>query len=203
MSLVDPVMQLGWDLIVQPADKLLTAADLDAFPTDLPSGPVDYELDNGRLVFIMTPPGGMHGSLQARISGHLLFQGELRDNGRVYSETGVVLWRDPDRVVSPDVAFVAKRSLPVRESPEGYLESIPELVVEIRSKGDSPAFLRRKVDHYLKAGVEVVWVVEPESTTITVHTASGGAIPHGLADVLKLPTIVPDFSLAVADVFRE
>jgi Uma2 family endonuclease len=203
MSTVDPVSSLNWDLIVQPVDKLLTAADLDTFPTDLPSGPVDYELDNGRLVLIMAPPGGIHGSLQLRLAGQLLMQGEMKDFGRGFAETGVILWRNPDRVVAPDVAFVASKSLPLRISSEGYLETIPEFVVEIRSKGDSAAFVRRKVEHYLKAGVEVVWVVEPTAKTVTVHAANGDVAACGMADVLTLPTIIPDFSLAVADVFRE
>jgi Uma2 family endonuclease len=88
-------------------------------------------------------------------------------------------------------------------SPEGYLETIPELAVEIRSKNDSANSIHRKVDHYLKAGVAVVWVVEPETTTIIVHTAESGPVPHGLADVLTLPTMLPEFSLPVADLFRE
>lgn len=203
MSVVDPASLFNWDLIVQPVDRLLTAADLDTFPPELPSGPVDYELDNGRLVLIMTPPGGVHGSLQARIAGHLLYQGELNDHGRVYSETGLVLWRNPDRVVSPDVAFIANKSFPVRESPEGYLETIPNLVVEIRSKGDSAKFVRRKVEHYLKAGVEIVWVVEPATKTVSVHVASGAVQALEVTDALTLPAIIPNFTLPLADVFRE
>lgn len=191
------------DLPVQPADRLLTAADLETFPTELPSGPIDYELDNGRLVFIMAPPGDDHGSLQVRIGGQLLIQGELKKFGEARTEVGLLLWRNPDRVVAPDVAFIANRSLPVRRSPEGYLETIPELVVEIRSKNDSAAYLRRKVEHYLKAGVETVWVVDPAAKTVTVHQGVEPPVTHGVADVLELPGIIPDFTLPVADVFRE
>jgi Uma2 family endonuclease len=104
--------------------------------------------------------------------------------------------------VSPDVAFIANKALPTRLSPEGYLETIPGLVVEIRSKGDSAAFVRRKVEHYLKAGVEVVWVVDPTAKTVEVYSAAG-VVSYGEADLLTLPTIIPDFSLPVADVFRE
>jgi Uma2 family endonuclease len=105
--------------------------------------------------------------------------------------------------VAPDVAFIANKSLPVRMSPEGYLETIPELAVEIRSKGDSAEFVRRKVEHYLQAGVEVAWVIDPLKSTVTIHGADGATRELGEADVLTLPTIIPDFSLPVADVFRE
>jgi Uma2 family endonuclease len=80
------------------------------------------------------------------------------------------LWRDPDRVVGADVAFVAKKSLPIRRTQEGYLETIPELVVEIRSKNDSLKFVERKVRDYLKAGVEIVWVADWTARTVTAYT---------------------------------
>ena len=61
--------------------------------------------------------------------------------GEAFSEISVILRRNPDRVVGPDAAFVVKRSLPVRMLPEGYFETIPDLVVEIRNKNDSLADL--------------------------------------------------------------
>lgn len=203
MSIADPPTLPEIDVPIQPACRPLTASDLEAFPAELSSGPVDYELDNGRLVLIMSPPGFGHGSLQARLSGYLLAMGELKGHGRVISDTGLILWRNPDRLVSPDVAFVAARSLPVQQSKEGYLESIPQLVIEIRSKGDSARFISRKVEHYLKAGVEVVWVVDPSAKTVTIHTPTAAPIIRGASDTLELTDLIPGFALAVTDIFRE
>lgn len=43
-------------LLPRPASRrLLTAADLAVLPTELPSGSVRYELDDGELV-VMPPP---------------------------------------------------------------------------------------------------------------------------------------------------
>lgn len=83
------------------------------------------------------------------------------------------------------------------------METIPELVVEICSKNDSLSYVRRKVEHYLKAGVEVVWVVDPAQSAVTIHAADGSTRELGVGDALALPGIIPDFSLPVADVFRE
>ncbi len=91
----------------------------------------------------------------------------------------------------------------MRLSPEGYLETVPELVVEIRSKGDTVAFVRRKVEHYLKAGVETIWVVDPTPKSVEVYWADGEIKSLGQDDVLELPGVIPDFSLVVADVFRQ
>ncbi len=191
---------------LQPFDanaRVFTTADLEELPTDLPSGPIDYELDNGRLVLIMVPPGNIHGAAQSNIATHLKVQGEFKGLGKARTEVGVVLWKDPDRVVTPDVLFIASKSLPIRTSPEGYLETIPELVVEVRSKNDSLRYVERKVEHYLKAGVEVVWVVDPATKTVAVHTAQVAPVVFARADILELPGIIADFSLPVADVFQE
>jgi Uma2 family endonuclease len=203
MAVVESEAPISAETLFLPAQRLLTVEDLDSFPTDLPSGPIDYELDNGRLVFIMVPPGDIHGAAQSNIGTHLKVQGEFKGYGKARTEVGVILWRNPDRVVTPDVLFIAKKSLPIKESREGYLETIPELVVEIRSKNDSLKYVERKVAHYLKAGVEVVWVADPAARTVAVHTSQGEPVVHGEADTLQLAGLIPDFSLPVADIFRE
>ena len=54
--------------------RLLTAADLAELPSELPSGTVRYELDDGRLI-VMAPPGDEHGAVELRIAAALLYQG--------------------------------------------------------------------------------------------------------------------------------
>ena len=192
--------------LLQPFEscsRLFTVEDLELLPTDLPSGPIDFELDDGRLVFIMVPPGNIHGAAQVKIAAQLLFQGELNGYGKARTEVGVILWRNPDRVVTPDVLFVGKKSLPLETSREGYLETIPELVVEIRSKNDSSKYLERKVRHYLKAGVETVWVADPAARTVAVHTSQADPAIFKDSDSLALPGLIADFCLPVADIFEE
>ena len=115
---------------VEVSERLYTAADL----AELPSGPVLYELDNGRLVSIM-PPGDEHGAIEYNIVAALKYEGERKGFGKARSgDVGIVLWRNPDRVVGADSVFIANASLPVRRSREGYLETIPELVVEVSAR---------------------------------------------------------------------
>lgn len=139
----------------QPGERLFTVADLAAMPDELPSGPVDFELDDGRFV-VMSPPGHRHGRLQVKLGSLFLAQGEEKGHGEAHTETGVVLRRNPDSVVGPDVSFIKQESLPVREAPEGYLETIPELVVEIKSKNDTMQEMAEKAEEYLAAGVQLV-----------------------------------------------
>lgn len=180
--------------------KRFSIADLEALPSEVPSGPVDYELDDGRLI-TMVPTGDFHAATQAKLACELIIQGERRGLGVARTEGGVVLWRRPDRLVGPDVAFILARSLPVRRSPEGYLETIPELIIEVRSKNDSREYLERKTADYLTAGAWLVLIADPETKTITAHRPDGSLRTFGERDVLTLDGVLPDFRAAVADLF--
>ncbi len=184
-----------------PAAFLLTAADLAVFPSRLPSGDVRYELNDGRLV-VMPPPGDVHGRQQARWITLLMVHGEAKGHGEVRGEVGVILRRNPDRVVGPDAVFVAPKSLPVRHSPEGYLETIPELVLEVRSKNDTGPEVEAKVREYLAAGVELVWVADPDARTVMAHRPGRPPAVFAAADTLTADPVIPNFAVPVADLFR-
>ncbi|MGL4550116.1 MAG: Uma2 family endonuclease, partial [Gemmataceae bacterium] len=135
--------------------RLLTVADLAAMPDHLPSGPVKWELHDGRLVS-MVLPGYEHGVLQNRIGTFLTVQGDYRGHGQTLGEIGLVLRRNPDRVVGPDACFLCASPLPPQLSAEGYFTTMPDLAVEVRSRNDTLADLQRKADEYLAAGVACV-----------------------------------------------
>lgn len=187
---------------VQLGLRLFTVADLAAMPEQLPSGPVSFELHKGRLVS-MSPPGAGHGNIQARWGAELWFQGEAKKLGLAYAEVGIVLARNPDHVVSPDAAFVKNHSLPVKVSSEGFLETIPELVVEIRSKNDSTKQIAEKVADYLQAGVQLVWIVDSTAQAVTEHRGNLQPKVLGVADTLQCEDIIPNFRLSIAELFRE
>jgi Uma2 family endonuclease len=100
------------------------------------------------------------------------------------------------------VVFIANRSLPIRQSREGYLETIPDLVVEVRSKNDTQPSIQSKVDDYLKAGVQVVWVADPEKRTVTAYRPGQEPQVFTEADTLTVEDIIPGFQMAVRDVFQ-
>ncbi len=182
--------------------RLLTAADLAALPSELPSGTVLYELDNGRLL-VLPPHGDIHGAVASNPGAALKYQGEFRRRGKARSGVGVILWRNPDRLVGADAVFIANRSLPIRESPEGYLETIPDLVVEVRSKNDTLPAVQRKVDDCLAAGVRVVWIADPAARTVTAHRRDVEPRVFGENDTLTVEDVIPGFELPVRDALQE
>lgn len=170
-------------------------------PSTLPSGDVRYELYDGRLV-LMSPPGFRHGRAGAEIAARLHLLGEQPGHGLATDEVGVLLRRNPDTLVGADLAFIAAKSLPVRLSPEGYLETIPELVVEVRSKNDTGPEVESKVREYLAAGVELVWVADPDARTVTAHRPNQSSQVFAATDTLTADPVIPGFAVPVAELFR-
>jgi Uma2 family endonuclease len=152
----------------------------------------------------MAPPGDLHGAVELSIAAQLKSQGDLRGFGKARSgAVGIILWRNPDRVVGADAVFIANASLPIRRSPEGYLETVPDLVVEVVSKNDARPYVSQKVSDYLSAGVKVVWVADPPSRTVTEYRPSAELVTYHAEDVLTLEDLIPGFQMQVAEAFEE
>jgi Uma2 family endonuclease len=183
--------------------KLLTVADLAVLPSELPSGTVLYELHHGLLI-TMPPPGDIHGAVESNLSYHLKGQGELRGHGKVRSgDVGIVLARNPDHMYGADAVFITNARLPIRRTPEGYLETIPELIVEVRSKNDTLAALERKAQDYLQAGAVVVWVVDPINRNVVEYRQGVTSRTYGEDDTLTVPDLIPGFALLVREALQE
>lgn len=149
----------------------------------------------------MSPPAFPHSKIALKIAAELLHQGEYQGHGEAGDESGVILRRNPDHVVGADAVFVAKRSLPAKLSPERYLETIPELVLEVRSKNDSMPEVLAKVKDYLDAGVVVVWVADEFSCTVTAYRKDQPPVVFTATDELTVPDIIPSFRVSVSRLF--
>ncbi len=186
---------------IEAVPRSFTAADLAEMPRELPSGPVRYELDNGRLVAI-SPPGHVHGKIVMRIGSELRQAGKKQGRCEVSGgESGILLWRNPDRVVGADVVFLHASSLPSKLTKEGYLETIPDLVVEVISKNDTGPYVQRKVDDYLQAGVKIVWVANPESRTLTEHRRDQNPRVFTESEPVVLPDLIPGLQISLKEMF--
>lgn len=147
----------------------------------------------------MAPPGDIHAVRQARFVAYLFAQGELPGHGQIRGDVGVLLARNPDHLLGPDAAFIVKSSCPPRLSPEGYLLTVPELVVEVRSKSDTQPKIDEKVRDYLAAGVVLVWVADPDARTVTAHRPDQAPAVFTAADTLTADPVIPGFAVPVAD----
>ena len=179
--------------------KLLTVEEYDLIPDD---GRL-WELIDGETVE-KKPTGGriseVGGAVLGSFRNHEVPRQVAKVNG---ADGGFLRQRNPDRVRSPDVAFVAAERLPPPEEREGTLRLAPDLAVEVVSPWDRMPEVRAKVQEYLAARTRLVWVVEPRRRTITVHAADGTVRELGEGDVLDGGDVLPGFRLPVADIFAE
>ena len=109
---------------------------------------------------------------------------------------------DPDRIRKPDVSFIRLDRLPPEDEPEGYCQIVPDLVAEVVSPHDTIYELSLKIEEYRKAGVKLIWVVVPNTKTVTIHRLNGSMSELHDADELTGEEVVPGFRCSIADIFR-
>jgi Uma2 family endonuclease len=177
------------------ARKLITAEEFLQMP-DPPDGS-QQELVRGEII-TMPPPGGLHGVCCSKTNYLLCNFAEANQRGIVTAnDTGIITERGPDSVRGPDIAYWSSERLP--EIPAGYIETPPDLAVEVLSPSTRMRQLRNKIREYFSRGVRMVWVISPEDRTVTVYrTADEGRLLHESA-TLSGEEVLPGFSCRVAD----
>ena len=178
-------------------NKLLTAEDL----LRLSSQGVKGELIRGVLQETVSV-GRVHARIAIRIGGE--FDRHVRRNrlGQVGgSDGGVLIERNPDTVREPDVYFVSAERLPLDDQSDGYLEVVPELVVEIVSPNDVQQDVREKIEMWLEHGVSMALEVRPATRAIVVHRPGASAVALTSNDVLDGGDVLPGFSLPLSEIF--
>ncbi|MCC6124412.1 MAG: Uma2 family endonuclease [Pirellulales bacterium] len=155
-----------------------------------------------RGVFIeMSPAGFMHGRLAARVARILLDFVESRSLGEITgAETGFYIERNPDTVRAPDVGFIRADRLPTKKL-SGFFDGPPDLAVEILSPSDRASEVIAKVQEWLHAGCKAVWIVDPETETITVHESKNRIFELSKGDTLSGGDVLPGFGVLVRDIF--
>src|SRR5262245_35296855 len=148
------------------------------------------ELVRGVLV-VREPAGGRHGRVAMEIALRLGSHIKTHALGHVYAaETGFTLFRNPDTVRAPDVAFVSSDRLTDPE-PTGFFAIAPDLAVEVLSPGDRPGEVLAKVADWLSAGTRLVWVVDPERRLARVYRRDGTEALVSADGVLEGEDVVP------------
>jgi Uma2 family endonuclease len=161
---------------------------------------VRTELVDGEILQI-SPPGYRHGRICVRLSRRLDEFVERSNLGAVVSEVGFILRRDPDMVRGPDVAFLSAPRLAELPDPSKFWPGPPDLAVEVLSPEDRASEVSAKVGDYLDAGAVLVWVVDPESRTVSAYRGIQSVRVYRGDDELSAEDLLPGFRLKLADLF--
>jgi Uma2 family endonuclease len=117
----------------------------------------------------------------------------------VCNDSGVILEYDPDTVRGPDVAWY-EDVLSFEDLPKKWGDIPPRVAVEVLSPNDTASYITDKINDYLENGVELVWVIDPESRTVTIYSKTG-VKKLTEKDTLTGGDVLPGFRCKVADLF--
>jgi Uma2 family endonuclease len=183
---------------MKTTQHLLTAEEFAVLPG---SDDVRHELIRGVMSVQEPRPSIWHGWIQHKI-GHLLYDCVApRKLGLVAVDPGFVLERRPDTVRAPDVCFVRVQRIPSGSTPP-FLEGAPDLAVEVLSPSNTKREMALKVAQYLGTGARLVWLVDSEEQSITVHRLDHDPEILNVGDQLSGHDVLPGFQCPVAEVFN-
>lgn len=157
-----------------------------------------YELVEG--VPVATPPPAFnHRATPSDLVAHLLGYVEEHSLGRVLGERD---FRLSETVVRrPDVALVAQERLPLITKPHRFAPIPSDLAVEVISPSETALSILEKVTDYLRFGVQLVWLVYPQTRQGVIHRPDGSAHTYGPEDALDGGDVLPGLTLPPARIF--
>ena len=158
-----------------------------------------YELINGVLVEKVM--GFLEGQIALLISQHLLAFVKKNDLGVVGGVDSPLQIRE-GQVRIPDISFISWTRLPNQQSPTAPIpDLVPDLAVEVISKGNTTDEMNRKLIDYFDAGVRQVWYVHPASKTVHVYDSPDDSIVLEESDTLDGSEILPGFAMPIKEIF--
>lgn len=184
----------------------LTGIDLEKSYTveefiALPENGKLYELVKGKLVE-MAGANEKHCRISSRIQMYLapyVFQNGL---GEVYGSDAryTTVPSNPPTVRQADVSFVQVS----RVTPDVYtMPYAPDLAIEVTSESNSFSEIEEKAREYLRAGGQLVWVIEPEPQEVHIyHAGSRQRLTLSYDDELDGENVVPGFKLKISALFE-
>jgi Uma2 family endonuclease len=181
--------------------RLMTTEELLALPKD----GTDRWLINGKLrEKPMTKRNRFHSAVMALVTTALTnwARSQPPPRGQVLcGEAGVILTRGPDLTVGIDVVYVGADVMTRQTGETTLIDGVPTLVVEILSPNDTQEEIDEKLDGYLRAGVSLVWVIDPHDQTVLVYRPGQPPDFFNVTQTLTADPHLPGFRVAVADLF--
>jgi len=116
--------------------------------------------------------------------------------GMVFAETGVQF--DSNTLARPDIVYWDAAHFATIEWDRSPIQIVPQLVAEVASPSNSLNRLFRNAEYFLRAGVQVVWVVDREPFEIHIFEQGKPRRVVRPGEMLEAPTVLPGFSAEVA-----
>ena len=179
----------------------LTYDDFVLFPDDGKR----HELIDGEH-YVTPSPNAKHQTIIANL--HFLIRSWLESHpiGKMFLSPFDVVFSDLD-VVEPDLLYLSNERAAQALTPL-HVRGVPELVIEIASKGTKKRDETIKRELYERSGVSEYWVVDPEIDVVRIYRPEGDRfgrpieLSRDAGDVLVTP-LLPGLELPLRRVFKE
>jgi Uma2 family endonuclease len=124
---------------------------------------------------------------------------EKHDRGIVVGPDGL-LRISATRSRAPDAAFFSWEKFPERKLPAAAVPSlIPDLAIEVLSRGNTRAEIETKLDEYFSAGVQAAWIIDPARRVAKVYEGRKAMTELPEDGVLRAPAVLPGFEVSLRD----
>ena len=108
----------------------------------------------------------------------------------------------PRVIRKPDLSFFSWSKFPNRTVPDEFASRLaPDLAVEVLSKSNTPAEMKRKLREYFGAGVKLVWFIDPKKRSVKVYTSPSAVVTLNEGESLDGGDVLPGFTLPLLRLF--
>ena len=116
------------------------------------------------------------------------------------SSAGFQVGTNPDRVLSPDFAFIRRERL--RDLPKrGFCKLTPDLVAEVHSPSQTWAYTLERGGIWIAHGARVVWLIDPEARRACEFRPMADPVEIGPDGSLSADPAIEGFSIPMKDIF--
>ena len=178
--------------------SLYTVTDEELMLMSSQNPELRFERNANGTLETMPPTGGISGNREIKAGAYLLNWVESQNLGEVFGpSTGFRLANTAVR--APDAAFVAKGRLPEGwdEEEDKFINLAPDFVIEIRSKNDSLAKLKAKMEEYIANGVQLGWLINRKNQQALVYRRDGSITQYPATAILSGEDVVPGLMLTL------
>ncbi|WP_420148412.1 Uma2 family endonuclease [Spirosoma sp.] len=169
---------------------------LEAFIDWEPNDGFKYEWNDGEIIRF----SGMK-KKQYFIYGilnRLFIEKGYHEKGMLMAEPDVML--TPIQMRRPDIAYFTNGQVEHARSGE---DVIPAFVIEVLSETDQAYRIEEKIAEYFKAGVQVIWNINPEQEVVYVYTSRKHVTICLEDDVCSAAPVLPGFTISVNTLFAQ
>jgi Uma2 family endonuclease len=159
------------------------------------------EVVNGEIR-IMPPAKWKHQRISELIAAALRNQLGIDRYSVATGSFGLIIRKSPLTSRVPDVAVFELATLVEQD---GYINSAPQLLVEVLSPSNSRREREEKLGDYASIGVPEVWVVSPEARTVEVLYLEGAFLRTSqiVASGALIPKLFPQVSVEIAKIWPD